>query len=116
MTLRRTIVVPVPPSAPRSSARDRASALPAAAKWTGSAPGPGPAPARNVRFPRSSRCSLGARGFCLVIRLVAVIVFPVPLLLQRVGHFSRHIVLVVLGEHRIGLEYAGGIERALGDN
>ena len=42
--------------------------------------------------------------------------FPVALLLQRVGDFLRHVVLVVLGQHGVGLEPAAGLERAFGDH
>ncbi len=42
--------------------------------------------------------------FAAAPRLLAVIVLPVALLLQRVGHFLRHVILVVLGEHRVGAE------------
>ena len=50
------------------------------------------------------------------VRLLAVIVFPVSLLLQGVRDILRHVGLVMLGEHGIGPEHAGGIQRALGDH
>src|SRR5665213_303088 len=113
---RRTTVARARSSARHSSAPDRASARRAPAPWTGSAPAPAPAPARNVRLPRSLRCSLyrrralrrarRARGFS-IIRLGAVIVFPVSLLLQRVGDILGHIGFVMLGKHGVGPEYAG---------
>ena len=43
-----------------------------------------------------------------------VVVLPVPLLLEAVGDLARHVVLVVLGEHAVGLEGAGLVERAFG--
>ena len=49
-------------------------------------------------------------------RLLLVIVLPVALLLQRVGDVLGHIGLVVLGEHGVGLEHAGRVERAFGDH
>ena len=49
-------------------------------------------------------------------RLGAVVVLPVALLLQRVGDILGHVGLVMLGQHGIGLEHAGGIERAFGDD
>ena len=39
---------------------------------------------------------------------------PAPLRLQRVDHFLGHVALVMLGEHRIGVERAIGGERAFG--
>ena len=48
--------------------------------------------------------------------LGAVIVLPVALLLQGVGDLLRHVGLVMLGQHGVGLEHAGGIERAFGDD
>src|ERR1700733_16032819 len=122
---RQTAVARARWSARHSSARNRANARPESAPWTGSAPAPAPAPARNVRLPRSLRCSLRlrralrrarrSRGFCIT-RLRAVIVFPVTLLLQRVRDILGHIGLVMLGEHGVGPEHAGGVESALGDH
>ena len=43
-----------------------------------------------------------------------VVVLPVSLLLETVGDLARHVILVVLGEHAVGLEGAGLIERAFG--
>src|SRR5260370_6659273 len=132
----RTAVAPARSSARRSSGQDRASAHRGLAAWTGSAPGPTPAPARNVLFPRSlqrsrvrlrrrsiglrralscTRCPLGNRGFCAIIRFGAVIVSPVPLLLQRVRNILGHVGLVMLGEHGIRLENACGTECAFDD-
>src|ERR1700730_17861592 len=113
----RTAVAPARSSARRSSGQDRASARRELAAWTGSAPGPAPAPARNVRFPRSlqrprvrlRRRSIGLRralSCTRCSRFGAVIVFPVPLLLQRVRDIFGHVGLVMLGEHGIRLEYA----------
>src|SRR5665213_121229 len=114
---RRTAIARAQWSARHSSAPDRASARRAPAPWTGSGPAPAPAPARNVRLPRSLRCSLyqrralrrarGPRGLCIIVRLGAVIVFPVPLLLQGVGDILGHIGLVMLGKHGDGPEHAG---------
>src|SRR5258707_12494817 len=44
--------------------------------------------------------------------LLLVIVLPMALLLERVGDLFRHVGLVVLGEHGVGLEQAVAIERA----
>src|SRR5262245_5041552 len=41
---------------------------------------------------------------------------PDALLFQRLGHFGGHVVLIVLGQHRIGQKTAGGVERTLGDD
>src|SRR5450631_856465 len=41
---------------------------------------------------------------------------PVALLLQRLDDFPRHVVLVMLGEHGIGLEQAIRLDMALGDD
>src|ERR1700716_1716057 len=125
----RTAVARARSNARRSSKRDRASARRGSAPWTGSVPRPAQAPARNVRLPRSlqntlfglrrillrlrrallglwrARGSLDARGFCVVVRLCAVIVFPVPLFLQRIRDILGHVGLVVLGEHGVGLEH-----------
>src|ERR1700712_2456459 len=107
MTRPRTAIAPAPSNARHSSARDRAAARPGSAMSTGSAPAPAPASGRNVRLPLSPRCSLGACRLGIVIRLLgAVILFPEALFLQRIGHFFRHVVLVMLGEHGIGLEHA----------
>src|ERR1700689_360038 len=116
MTPPRTKAAPARPSAPHSSRRDRADVRRESARWTGSAPAPAPAPARNVRLRRSSRRSLNGRRLCLGIRLLAVFVVPEALLLQRVRKVPRHVVLVVLGQHGVGPEHAGGVERALGDD
>ena len=48
--------------------------------------------------------------------LGAVIVLPVSLLLQGVGDILGHIGLVMLGQHSVGPEDAGGIQRAFGDD
>src|SRR5258708_23666139 len=119
MTPPRTTIAPARLNARRSSKPDRASARRSAARWTGSAPSRAPAPARNVLPPRSllhplrrALRGLGSAG----IRLGGVIVLPVPLLLQRVRDFLGHVGLVMLGEHGVGLEHAGGVERAFGDH
>src|SRR5271156_6564983 len=39
-----------------------------------------------------------------------------PRLLQRIGHFLRHVGLVMFGENRIGIEQARAVERALSDD
>src|SRR5664279_1390289 len=41
---------------------------------------------------------------------------PVSLLLQGLDNFPRHVILVVLGEHGLGLEGAAGLDMALGDH
>ena len=58
----------------------------------------------------------GPPGFCAAVRLRAVFVLPVPLLLQRVRDILRHVVFIVLGKHGVGLEHAGGVERAFCDH
>src|SRR6185437_12923762 len=82
--------------------------------WTGSAQARARAPARSVRLPRSLQRSRLARG--LDISSLAVVVLPVALLLQGISDFLRHVGLVVLGEHGIRLEYAGTVERTLGNH
>src|ERR1700716_590122 len=111
----RTAIAPAPWSARRSSRPHRPSARRRSARWTGSTPAPVRAPTRNVRLRRSLRRPLRWLGCGRSIRLGAVIVLPVPLLLQRVGDVLGHVGLVVLGQNRIGLEYAGGVERTLGN-
>src|ERR1700732_3896637 len=118
---RQTATARARSNARHSSAQDRTSARPKSAPSTGSAPAPAPAPARNVRLLRSLyrtsirprrrlirlRCGLrSASLFRSAGTLGAVAVFPVPLLLQRVGDILRHIGLVVLGEHGVGSENA----------
>src|SRR6201987_3029444 len=117
----RTEAAPAPPNARHSSALDRASANPRAARWIGSARGRAPAPARNVRLRQSSRRSLPLPGLRASFRSrsacgLGVIVFPVPLLLQLVGDFLGHVGLVMLGEHSVGAEHAGTVERTFGDH
>src|SRR5260370_9139287 len=119
MTPPRTTIAPARLNARRSSKPDGASGGRSAARVTGSAPSRAPAPARNVLPPRSllpplrrALRGLGSAG----IRLGGVIVLPVPLLLQRVRDFLGHIGLVVLGEHGVGLEHAGRVERAFADH
>src|SRR3954453_16578541 len=109
----RTAIAPARWSARRSSRQRRPSARRPSARWTGSRPAPAPAPAHNVRLRRSLRCPLGWRRS---VRFGAVIVLPVALLLQGVGDVLWHVGLVMLGEHRVGLEHARGVERALGDD
>src|ERR1700690_251107 len=41
---------------------------------------------------------------------------PVPLLLQGLDNLARHVILVVLGEHGVGLEQAARLDIALGDD
>ena len=41
---------------------------------------------------------------------------PVALTPQGIGDLARHVVLVVLGEHRVGPEEAGRFEDAFGDD
>src|SRR5712671_5239766 len=43
--------------------------------------------------------------------LAFVFVLPVPLLLQGIRNFFRHVGFVVLGKHVVGLEDAGAVER-----
>src|ERR1019366_7966208 len=110
MTLRQTATARARWNAPHSSGQDHASARPKSARSTGSAPAPAPAPARNVRLLRSLyrtsirlRCALRSTWLFGGSRcLGAVTVFPMPLLLQRVGDILRHIGLVVLGKHGVG--------------
>src|SRR5690606_39203913 len=40
--------------------------------------------------------------------------FPFALLLQHLRHFGRHVVLVVLGQHTVGLERARDVQPAFG--
>src|SRR3954467_11703191 len=107
----RTATAPARWSARHPSAQRRAAARRGSARWTGSVRAPAQAPARNGRLRRSLCGPLLCLGQA---RLAVVIVLPVALLLQRIGDVLRHIGLVVLGEHRIGLEYAAGVERAFG--
>ena len=53
--------------------------------------------------------SLGRAG-----EAIAAFRLPVSLLLERVGHFLRHVGFVVLGEHGFGLERAARLERTFG--
>src|SRR5580692_3498629 len=50
------------------------------------------------------------------LRLRAVIVFPMPRFLQRIGDLFGHVGLVMLGENSVGGKDAGFVERAFGDN
>src|SRR5919107_707871 len=45
-----------------------------------------------------------------------LLALPVTLLLQRVGDLAWHVGLVVLGQHRVGLEHARPIKHAFGDH
>src|ERR1051326_5578091 len=85
-------------SARRSpSAPDRGFWRPRTARWPARAPATARAPARNGRARRSSRAPSGSG---------AVAVLPMPLFLQRVGDFPRHVGLIVLGEDGVGPEPA----------
>src|SRR3954453_9937860 len=101
---RRTGAAPAQWSAPHSSARRRAAGRRSGARWTGSVPVRAPAPARNVLIPRSPNCSLRialrgrGRGLGAIGSLGAVIILPVPLLLQGIGNVLGHVGFVVLGE------------------
>src|SRR5262245_32351262 len=44
--------------------------------------------------------------------VLAAVFLPMPLLLERVSNFLGHVFLVVFGEHAVGLECAGAVERA----
>ena len=55
-----------------------------------------------------------ACGAADALGLVAVIVLPMALFLQGVGDVLGHIGLVMLGQHGVGLEDAGSIERTFG--
>ena len=48
--------------------------------------------------------------------LLAVIVLPMPRLLQGIGDLLGHIGLVVFGENGVGGEHARAVERAFGDH
>src|SRR4051794_6142063 len=111
-----TAIVQARWSARHSSARHRASARRAPARWTGSGPEPAPAPAHNVRLPRSFHGSPTSLRRARHGPLLLVIVLPVALLLQRVGDVLGHVGFIMLGEHGVGLEHAGAIERAFGDH
>src|SRR3954451_3414603 len=95
-------IAPAPSGPRRPSACRRATARPQSEPPTGSGRGPAPAPERNGRSPRSF--------------LLPGALFPAALLLQRVDDLLRHILLVVLGQHRVSLEAAAGLERAFRNN
>src|SRR3954468_4951173 len=105
---RRTQVAPARSSPPPPSMSDRWSVRPRAARWPGSAPAPARAPVRSVRIPRSLLGPDGLdRAFALrASETVPGLGLPVTLFLQRVGDVLRHVGLVVLGEHAVGLEQA----------
>src|SRR5690606_2436905 len=68
----------------------------------------------NAKWPSSTviggSLAPGVGGRCASFRL------PYALFLQPLGHFPRHVVLVVLGEHAVGDEDAVRAEAALGHN
>src|SRR5579872_5762112 len=121
----RKSAAPPPLIARYSSAQNPASAPPASARSIGSAPAPAPRPVHNVRSRLSPHCSRlrRARHSGAAIRrrraaarlgvpFGAVLVFPMPLLLQRIGDILGHVIFVVFGKHGIGLEHARGVEPA----
>src|SRR3981081_600605 len=65
--------------------------------------------------PGSRLNSLGAAldGHCLWRRGGLL---PVSLLFQGFDDFPRHVILVVLGEHGVGLESAAGLDVSFGDD
>ena len=73
-------------------------------------------PAQVVARPAPPATLQGCFRFRAAVRLGAVVVLPEPLLLQRVGDILGHVVLVVLGQHSVGLEHTGGVERTLCDH
>src|SRR3954453_11260403 len=125
----RTEVARAQSNARRSSRPGRATVRRAAARWTGSMPVPTRAPARNGRTPRSPRSSLGCPGYILccyrssrtraAVRrrtfLRTVIILPMTLLLERVRDIPGHVSLIVLREHGVSSEHAGGVQRTLCD-
>src|SRR5689334_18116354 len=46
----------------------------------------------------------------------AAAALPDALLFQRLGYFGGHVVLIVLGQHRVGHKAPRGVERTLGDD
>src|SRR5690349_21546110 len=44
----------------------------------------------------------------------AAFFLPMALLLERVSDFLGHVLLVVLGQHAVGLEHAAAVERTFG--
>src|SRR6516165_4370669 len=99
--MRRTAAAQAPRNGRHSSARHRRAARQATARWTGSGPAQERAPAHSVRLPRSSRRSpcLAGSTADLLRNLLAVIVLPVPLLLQFVGDTFGHVGLIMLVQH-----------------
>src|SRR5271155_2962188 len=55
-------------------------------------------------------------AFAALAGLLAVVVFPMPRLLQRVGDLFGHIDLVVFGKNSVSSENTGTVERAFGDD
>src|SRR5882724_4615040 len=59
------------------------------------------------------RFSSGALATVLTVVLAAILL-PMPLFLERVSDFLGHVFLVVLGQHAVSLEHAGAVECTFG--
>src|SRR5262245_18636740 len=77
----------------------------------------GAAGARSRQAPARSPCLLSSpASFLHALLGRAAGTLPHTLLLQGLGHFRRHVGLIMLGEHGIGQQAARSIQGALGDN
>src|SRR5436305_15261563 len=109
MTQRQTRTAQAPSIRRRSSVSRHWCAYPRAARWPAPARAPVRGRAHSGRIPASLLRSFRGAG-----EAVSAFAVPVPLLLERVDDFLRHIGLVVLVAHAVSVTTLAGLHYSLG--